>query len=225
MHLQDSSASVVLALVVSFGVGWLAGAAGRGAAEQQLAAAEERANFAQVRALIGDGRVSLFLVNFGDASRRFEEARGVVEKVQTKLRESGQAERAGRLEIACRTSRRPAAGGLARFLGAGRGAEALRALRGWTQCAPWPGRVAPGLGVRAVSAVWSRLEDRRGQFDRPLLAIARRIRLTATTISGLPFVSLTVMLSCSRPGRDRDQAPSLLRLPGRHRSRRACIRK
>lgn len=121
--------SVVLALVVSFGVGWLAGAAGRGAAEQQLAAAEERANFAQVRALIGDGRVSLFLVNFGDASRRFEEARGVVEKVQTKLRESGQAERAGRLEIAL--SHLKDAQRLAASLDSsaqGAAAEALRAL-------------------------------------------------------------------------------------------------
>jgi hypothetical protein len=124
-----SIGALVLALVVSFGVGWLSGASGRAAAEQQLAAAEERANFAQARALIGDGRVSLFLVNFGDASRRFEEARGVVERMQTKLRELGQAERAGRLEIALshlRDAQRLAASLDSSAQGAA--AEALRAL-------------------------------------------------------------------------------------------------
>ena len=121
--------SLVLALVVSFGIGWLTGASGKAALQQQLAAAEERADFAQVRALVGDGRVSLFLVNFGDASRRFEEARGMVERVQTRLRESGQAERAGRLEIAL--SHLKDAQRLAASLDSsaqGAAAEALRAL-------------------------------------------------------------------------------------------------
>lgn len=124
-----SIGALVLALIVSFGVGWLAGASGRADAEQQLAASEERANVAQARALIGDGRVSLFLVNFGDASQRFEEARGVVERMQTKLRELGQAERAGRLEIALshlRDAQRLAASLNSSAQGAA--AEALRAL-------------------------------------------------------------------------------------------------
>jgi hypothetical protein len=124
-----SIGALILALVVAFGVGWLAGASGRAAIEQQLVASEERANFAQARALIGDGRVSLFLVNFGDASRRFEEARGVVERMQTKLRELGQAERAGRLEIAL--SHLKDAQRLAASLDSsaqGAAAEALRAL-------------------------------------------------------------------------------------------------
>lgn len=121
--------SLVLALVVTFGIGWLAGASGRAAIEQQLLEAQERADFAQARALISDGRVSLFLVNFGDASRRFEEARGVVERVQKRLREVGQAERAGRLEIALthlRDAQRLAASLDSSAQGAA--AEALRAL-------------------------------------------------------------------------------------------------
>jgi hypothetical protein len=92
--------SILLAFVVTFGIGWLSGASGKAGLEQALTQAEQASDFAQARALISDGRVSLFLVNFGDASRRFEEARGAVEKMQTKLREAGQAERAGRLEIA-----------------------------------------------------------------------------------------------------------------------------
>ena len=89
-----------LALVISFGIGWLSGASGRATAEQEFARSDERAQVAEARALVLDGRVSLFLVNFGDASKRFEEARSLVEKIQTRLREAGQSERAGRLEIA-----------------------------------------------------------------------------------------------------------------------------
>jgi hypothetical protein len=88
-----------LALVVVFGAGWIVGSSGRSAAEEARRAAEERADFAAARARIFQGRVSLFLVNFGDASRRFEEARALVEQAQTRLREMGEAERAGRLEI------------------------------------------------------------------------------------------------------------------------------
>lgn len=56
--------------------------------------------FQEARALVLEGRVSLFLVNFGDASARFTRAGEVVERLQGRLREAGQAERAGRLEIA-----------------------------------------------------------------------------------------------------------------------------
>ena len=90
---------LAIAAVVIFGAGWLVGSSGRSTADQDRRVFEERADFSAARALILDGRVSLFLVNFGDASRRFEEARAIVERAQGRLRESGQAERAGRLEI------------------------------------------------------------------------------------------------------------------------------
>lgn len=61
--------------------------------------AADRAAFAEARAHALDGRVSLFLANFGDASRHFEEAATVVVSLQTRLRQAGDAERAGRLEI------------------------------------------------------------------------------------------------------------------------------
>jgi len=90
----------VAALAVAFGVGWVTGASGRSEVEQARRSLEERADLAEARALVLDGRVSLFLVNFGDASRRFVEARGVLERAQRRLREVGQAERAGRVEVA-----------------------------------------------------------------------------------------------------------------------------
>jgi len=90
---------VLLAVALAFGAGWVIGASGRSAAEQGRNAAIAERDLAEVRALILDGRVSLFLSNFGDASQRFEQARALVEARQTDARETGQADRAGRLEI------------------------------------------------------------------------------------------------------------------------------
>ena len=92
--------AALLAVMVAFGSGWLLGQSGRSAIEHDRQLLEFRASFAGARALIFEARVDLFLVNFGDASRRLEEARVVVEQVQRRLRELGQAERAGRLEVA-----------------------------------------------------------------------------------------------------------------------------
>ena len=61
--------------------------------------ADTQRGLADARTLILEGRVSLFLVNFGEASQRFDAARTLVERVQLSLRETGQSERAGRLQI------------------------------------------------------------------------------------------------------------------------------
>jgi hypothetical protein len=91
---------MVLALAVTLGVGWLFGASGRSAAEVAAGRAVERAGFLEARALVLEGRLSLFESNFGDARAQFEAARAVVEGLQTRLRETGLAERAGLLEVA-----------------------------------------------------------------------------------------------------------------------------
>ncbi len=67
--------------------------------EQARRAAVQAADLSEARALILDGQVQIFLVNFGAASQRYEAARAAIERVQVALRETGQAERAGRLEI------------------------------------------------------------------------------------------------------------------------------
>lgn len=91
---------IAAAVLVAGLTGWMIGASGRSAEKQLTRAAEQRADLAEVRALIVDGRVSLFLSNFGDASQKFEAAITVLERMQMQLRENAQAERAGRLEIA-----------------------------------------------------------------------------------------------------------------------------
>ena len=90
---------IALVVVAAFSAGWVVGASGRAAVALELGRAEERGSFLEARALVFEGRVDL-LVNEGNAGRRFAEAREVVERVQTRLRESGQAERAGQLAIA-----------------------------------------------------------------------------------------------------------------------------
>lgn len=93
-------AIIVAAVLVSGLTGWMIGASGRSAERQRTRAAEQRADITEARALIVEGRVALYLTNFGDASKKFEAAIVLLGRVQTQLREDQQAERAGRLEIA-----------------------------------------------------------------------------------------------------------------------------
>jgi len=75
------------------------GASGRSEVEQARRAAVQRSDLNEARALVLEGTVALFQSNFGDATKRFDRARVAVERIQTALRETGQAEPAGRLEI------------------------------------------------------------------------------------------------------------------------------
>jgi hypothetical protein len=90
---------VLLGVVVAFGAGWLIGASGTSEVEQARDQHERRSQVAQAEALLLGARVSLFETNFGDAGERLDRALALVTTVQTGLRETGQAERAGRLEI------------------------------------------------------------------------------------------------------------------------------
>jgi hypothetical protein len=91
---------LALALTASFSAGWLAGGSGRSAAEVAAGRAEERAAFLEARVLVVGGQLNLLESNFGDAAAQFDAARTVIERLQTRLRETGQPERAGLLEVA-----------------------------------------------------------------------------------------------------------------------------
>jgi hypothetical protein len=91
---------ILLALVASAGVGWLTGSSGRSAAERERAAIEMRAEFSEARALVLEGRVSLFISNFGDAIQRFQQAGQRIGAIQSRLRATGHVEQASRLQIA-----------------------------------------------------------------------------------------------------------------------------
>lgn len=90
---------IALAIVVAGLSGWVWGASGASERELARVAEAQRADINEVRALVFEARVSLYQSNFGAAGQEFEAARVVVERLQTHLRETAQAERAGRLEI------------------------------------------------------------------------------------------------------------------------------
>jgi len=91
---------ILAALVVTALGGWFAGASGRSVIELERNRSEMRAEFSEARALVLDGRVNLYQANFGNSIERFQNARNLIGRVQVKLREIGQVEQAGRLEIA-----------------------------------------------------------------------------------------------------------------------------
>lgn len=80
---------------VAFGAGWCTGTSGRTAVAVQLSDATIRGDVAEVRASILDARLSLSQANFGDARRAVQRAQSVADRLQGRLRESGQQDRAG----------------------------------------------------------------------------------------------------------------------------------
>lgn len=98
--MSPKSLLIVSAIVLGAAVaGCVYGASGRSEVERARREAVERADLTEARALVLEGQLAVFQLNFGDAAHRFEAARTPIERVQTALRETGQAERAGRLEI------------------------------------------------------------------------------------------------------------------------------
>jgi hypothetical protein len=91
---------ILLALLFAAVGGWFVGSSGRSAVERAQTVTLMRAEFAESRALVLEGRVSLFQSNFGDAIQQFQQANALIGRLQAQLREIGQIEQAGRLEIA-----------------------------------------------------------------------------------------------------------------------------
>ena len=89
---------VVALLLVVFAGGWFLGASGRNAVELQLADSDMRADVAEVRAAVLDARLSLTISNFGDARRSVQRAINLGDRIQRRLRETGQSERAGQVD-------------------------------------------------------------------------------------------------------------------------------
>ena len=74
--------SVVVALIVCLGVGFAWGASGRRLVEAALSDSRQQLDLAEARGALLDARVSLYNNNFGEASRRFEDAKAPLRRVK-----------------------------------------------------------------------------------------------------------------------------------------------
>jgi hypothetical protein len=78
---------VVVLVLIGLGYAW--GASGRRAMQTSLDEARQQLDLAEVRGLLLDGRVSLYNMNFGDASRRFEDAKVPLRRIRQRYVDEG----------------------------------------------------------------------------------------------------------------------------------------
>ena len=81
-----------IAVLVVLGLGYAWGVSGRSSLQTSLDDARQRLDMAEARALVLDARVSLYNNNFGDASRRFEEAKDPLRRIRQRYVDAGSAD-------------------------------------------------------------------------------------------------------------------------------------
>ena len=82
---------VFVALIVTLGLGYAWGASGRFTLTTALDETRQLLDLAEARGHLLDARVSLYNVNFGDASREFEEAKAPLRKAQDRYQQAGKS--------------------------------------------------------------------------------------------------------------------------------------
>jgi hypothetical protein len=94
--------AVALGLVVALGIGFAWGASGRFTIQQTLDTTQQQLDLAEARGRILEARVSLYNVNFGDASRHFEDAKATLRRVRQRYQDMGRSDAALSIESAIR---------------------------------------------------------------------------------------------------------------------------
>jgi hypothetical protein len=92
-------AVVVALLVTAFG-GWLWGASGRWTAERERQALELRQELVEGRSALLDTRLDLYSVNFGEAIRHLEGARGLLRRAGERLKNLGRDDEVRQVQTA-----------------------------------------------------------------------------------------------------------------------------
>ena len=93
-------ASAAVTLIVMLGVGYLWGASGRFSLQNALDDTRQQLDLAEARGALLEARVSLYNVNFGDASRHFEEARAPLARARDRYQRIGKNAAAGSITAA-----------------------------------------------------------------------------------------------------------------------------
>jgi hypothetical protein len=78
-----------LGLAVALLAGWIWGRSGLSDTARALQAAELRSELLGARAAVLDARVAIYSVNFGEASRHLEDARGLLGRAEERLKNLG----------------------------------------------------------------------------------------------------------------------------------------
>lgn len=82
----------LVAVLVLVGFGYVWGASGKGALESALDATRQQLDISEARGHVLDARVSLYNMNFGDASRRLEEAKVPLRRIRQRYVDEGNDE-------------------------------------------------------------------------------------------------------------------------------------
>lgn len=90
----------VAVLLVALLAGYLWGASGRRAADRELEAAALRTELLESRDALLTARLDVYNVNFGDASRHFEEAKAPLRRARERYQQIGKNAAAGSLAAA-----------------------------------------------------------------------------------------------------------------------------
>jgi hypothetical protein len=84
----------LVAAIVILGVGYVWGASGRRALETTLADTSQKLDVADARGELLDARVSIYNMNFGDASRRMEAAKDPLRRMRQRYADDGRSDAA-----------------------------------------------------------------------------------------------------------------------------------
>ena len=87
-------------LAVAFLVGWTWGTSSRSAMVRALQTSELRGELLGARAATLDARVAIYSVNFGEASRHLEDARGLLRRANDRLKSLGAEDEVKQIEKA-----------------------------------------------------------------------------------------------------------------------------
>lgn len=97
--LKLASAGLLL-LVIALGGAYWWGASGRSTAQDALDSVQQRLDLAEARGHILEARVSLYNVNFGDAQRQLDDAKGPLTRARDRAQTQGRKESADALSAA-----------------------------------------------------------------------------------------------------------------------------
>jgi hypothetical protein len=89
-RIARTAAIGLAAVIVILALGYLWGASGRRSLERELTDTRQQVDLLEARSHVLDARVSLYNMNFGDASRRLEDAKVPLRRIRQRYVDAGQ---------------------------------------------------------------------------------------------------------------------------------------